>query len=552
MYKKITISILGVFLLIGVAQASTILFPIGGGTGTSTTPTLGQILVGNSVGTYSLQSTSTLGFPSFSYASSTFPSFTYASSSFVTYPYASTTFSSFSYGSSTYYFASNPSNYITSAGAPVQSVSNSDNTLTVTPTTGTVIASLNLAHPNTWTGQQTFNISTTSTSTGTISLSRTTASTQSEMLNFMNGLTSDGYFGRLPNSDDLVWGFNLGGGFLEKMRLTSANGFLGIGTTTPDAKIAVYGGGGSNPVQVSSSTNARMLTLNQSGALNVGAGQRSATQADVANGRTLALSYNTIGDYGVIESVNVGASTQPLIINPAGGNVAIGQTANTQKLDVAGSIAMTANAGNYLYLNGGGDANWRIGRIASSTGTFQKTLVSTAAIDIVVANSANQGFAVGTNGGNSIIEAEGSTGNVYFRNRIGVGSSTPIALISAKGTTTVPLITLSSSSDATLFSVDSSGHMLRGGIVPTLGTCGGSPSITATSTDDRGRVTTGSAAGTTCIVNFSQTLANTPYCQATASSTSIAANVTAINTTSITFTFTGTFNSSTFYYACSQ
>ncbi len=39
---------------------------------------------------------------------------------------------------------------------PVSSVSNSDGTLTVTPTAGAVVASLALGHANTWTGQQTF------------------------------------------------------------------------------------------------------------------------------------------------------------------------------------------------------------------------------------------------------------------------------------------------------------------------------------------------------------------------------------------------------------
>ncbi|NBW09197.1 MAG: collagen-like protein [Caulobacteraceae bacterium] len=38
----------------------------------------------------------------------------------------------------------------------VDSVSNSDGTLTISPTTGAVVASLNLANANTWTGQQTF------------------------------------------------------------------------------------------------------------------------------------------------------------------------------------------------------------------------------------------------------------------------------------------------------------------------------------------------------------------------------------------------------------
>lgn len=38
----------------------------------------------------------------------------------------------------------------------ITSVSNSDGTLTISPTTGAVVASLNLAHANTWTGAQTF------------------------------------------------------------------------------------------------------------------------------------------------------------------------------------------------------------------------------------------------------------------------------------------------------------------------------------------------------------------------------------------------------------
>jgi hypothetical protein len=41
-------------------------------------------------------------------------------------------------------------------GGAVSSVANSDNSLVISPTTGAVIASLNLAHPQTWTGLQTF------------------------------------------------------------------------------------------------------------------------------------------------------------------------------------------------------------------------------------------------------------------------------------------------------------------------------------------------------------------------------------------------------------
>ena len=43
-----------------------------------------------------------------------------------------------------------------SGGGSVTSVANSDGTLTISPTTGSVVGSLNLAHVNTWTGAQTF------------------------------------------------------------------------------------------------------------------------------------------------------------------------------------------------------------------------------------------------------------------------------------------------------------------------------------------------------------------------------------------------------------
>lgn len=49
----------------------------------------------------------------------------------------------------------------TSASGAVSSVSNSDGTLTISPTTGAVVASLALGHENTWTGKQIFNIAST-------------------------------------------------------------------------------------------------------------------------------------------------------------------------------------------------------------------------------------------------------------------------------------------------------------------------------------------------------------------------------------------------------
>lgn len=62
MNKKYISGIIGLLLLIPLfSQSATILFPSGGGTGTSTPPTYGKILVGNANGTYDVVATSTLG-----------------------------------------------------------------------------------------------------------------------------------------------------------------------------------------------------------------------------------------------------------------------------------------------------------------------------------------------------------------------------------------------------------------------------------------------------------------------------------------------------------
>lgn len=62
--KTIGILIASIIFTTSIANAQTILFPFGGGTGTGTPPTYGKLLVGNAGGTYTLTGTSSLGLPS--------------------------------------------------------------------------------------------------------------------------------------------------------------------------------------------------------------------------------------------------------------------------------------------------------------------------------------------------------------------------------------------------------------------------------------------------------------------------------------------------------
>lgn len=56
--------------------------------------------------------------------------------------------------------------FIGATGSPVLSVTNSDGTLTISPTTGAVIASINLSHANSWLATQTFSDAVSPTLTG--------------------------------------------------------------------------------------------------------------------------------------------------------------------------------------------------------------------------------------------------------------------------------------------------------------------------------------------------------------------------------------------------
>jgi hypothetical protein len=78
----------------------------------------------------------------------------------------------------------------------VTSITNSDGTLTISPTSGNVVASLNLANPNTWTATQTFS---NATFGGTVQFASYTVSTLPTGSTGMEAYVTDGDSG-------LAWG----------------------------------------------------------------------------------------------------------------------------------------------------------------------------------------------------------------------------------------------------------------------------------------------------------------------------------------------------------
>lgn len=171
---------------------------------------------------------------------------------------------------------------------------------------------------------------------------------------------------------------------------------------------------------------------------------------------------------------------------------------------------------------------WTGGNTYQSTSTFTSTVLVKSSIAIVNSASAN-----------SLTVSSVATGVNLFA----VSSSPAVS-------PTDFLLTVSSTSGTLVLGVQNNSHIISSGTTPSMGSCGAAPSGTVIGTDNAGTITIGGGVVTSCVLTFAYPWANTPVCVATDNSVTIPGDISALSTTSVTFSFSASLGGGTLYYLC--
>lgn len=164
---------------------------------------------------------------------------------------------------------------------------------------------------------------------------------------------------------------------------------------------------------------------------------------------------------------------------------------------------------------------------------------------------------VSNSGSSQTFTFPNQTGTFILQNTtggFGVGSSTPGATFAVEGTSTsptLPIFSVASSSNVTVFSIDAKGHEHFGGTAPTVSSCGTTPNGSVSGNDVIGDISTGGTSPTACTLTFAR-----PYtsviCVVTDDLQTSEVSVTATSTTAITMTMSAALTSHHIYYHCAD
>jgi len=150
--------------------------------------------------------------------------------------------------------------------------------------------------------------------------------------------------------------------------------------------------------------------------------------------------------------------------------------------------------------------------------------------------------------------ATSTTATSTFADGFGVGTTTPMAKFAVLNSTSMSSFVVAQVISATTYiaeRIDQFIHLITQGPVPTLSTCGTSPTIGGN--DRTGNITTGSGVSVTaCTMTFANAYPSgtTPVCTVSTDSTVSLASITSISTSSVTFGLSASLAGGHLYYIC--
>ena len=284
--------------------------------------------------------------------------------------------------------------------------------------------------------------------------------------------------------------------------LWTSTSTLGLGTVT-----SVSGSGGSTGLTLSGGA------ITTSGTLTIGG------TLVVSNGGTGSSSY-------AVGALLVGSSTNPI----------------NQLLIGASSTCLLSNGTVPIWgstCGSGGGTNYFSNSSATTTlttGSILQSATLDATSSVVVGTTTVPVFTVSQAG------------------FLGLGSSTPGSVLTVVGTTSNPmtnLATFASSTGSTTFAIDSKGHIVTGGLQPTVS--GGTSSMISPSNDNSGSIAVAGTALTSVTLTFATPWNKTPVCTESDNVLATAGDITSISTTTLVIGFgTGGVTTATVWYQCSQ
>jgi hypothetical protein len=227
----------------------------------------------------------------------------------------------------------------------------------------------------------------------------------------------------------------------ERMRITSG-GNIGIGTASPYSKLSVFKNGINEGTIsfVDANSNAHLMIGGSDALVRLQMG----TYNNGSFGAWIQASYDNV----------VAQGTEPLILNPQGGNVGIGTTSPGEKLDVVGNVKVggTSNYNSVTINNnsttGGG------GILAQRNGTTNAYFGALGWYQ----GSSNGGAVIGTDNSSYPIVFYTNTEKMRITGdgNVGIGTSSPSSLFTVAGTSDLTFVDSSN-----LLRIDRSSNVAR-------------------------------------------------------------------------------------------